>query len=260
MAESGDDTLVDLALPGRFKWVWLVGLVGVGVTFILLIALHRTFSDLIIISMVGLLWILAPLVCLFTTLVRRYGFKRAIHYLDLGLSVEDMTSSMPTVEDKKSFFEMAKNASTVSLDATVSSQDLCAICLDEEDMDFPLITLRCGHVFHERCIDSVIDTAYEKMYAPQYLGLPILPREKVLSSLRCPLCRSQITQVNRDIEQGYRDSVTENHDAVAGDPPPSERSLARTAAVTGLSELGEFNIPYSSDAVSTPTFAAITRS
>mmetsp|Transcript_21911 Transcript_21911/g.18196 ORF Transcript_21911/g.18196 Transcript_21911/m.18196 type:complete len:132 (+) Transcript_21911:50-445(+) len=71
-----------------------------------------------------------------------------------------------------------------------------------------LITLRCGHIFHEKCIDSVIDTAYDKMYAPNYLGLPILSRDDVLSSLRCPLCRSQMTNINEeqqqhDIEEGH---------------------------------------------------------
>ncbi|EER03822.1 hypothetical protein Pmar_PMAR009350 [Perkinsus marinus ATCC 50983] len=187
MPDSRGDSIIDLALPGLFKWVWLGGVMAVGTAFILLAALHRTFSDLMITFAVGLVWLLTPLALLIITLARRYGLKQAIRYLNLGLAGEEAdaafeaASRVPTPEDKQSFLATAKNASMVTLATTAGAEDLCPICLDEEDMGDPLITLRCGHVFHEKCIDSVIDTAYEKMYAPNYLGLPILPRDEVLN-------------------------------------------------------------------------------
>ncbi|EER09759.1 hypothetical protein Pmar_PMAR002764 [Perkinsus marinus ATCC 50983] len=242
---------------------------AVGTAFILLAALHRTFSDLMITFAVGLVWLLTPLALVIITLARRYGLKQAIRYLNLGLTGEEAdaafeaASRVPTPEDKQSFLATAKNASMVTLATTAGAEDLCPICLDEEDMGDPLITLRCGHVFHEKCIDSVIDTAYEKMYAPNYLGLPKLPRDEVLNSLRCPLCRSQMTDLEHDIEEGSSGSVTASPGETVGGyesasvTSPTGGLLSRSAGVTDLSGLQEFNMSHSPNAVPTSAFPAV---
>ncbi|KAF4672507.1 hypothetical protein FOL47_000422 [Perkinsus chesapeaki] len=247
MTERSNATLIDLALPRRFKWVWIAGLVVVGIAFIVFAVLHKTFPDLIIIFAVGLIWILLPLGILFGTLVRRYGFKQAMHNLNFGLTGEEAdevmaaSSRVPTPEDKQSFLAVAKSSSMVTLATMTGAEDLCPICLDEEDMGESLITLRCGHIFHEKCIDSVIDTAYDKMYAPNYLGLPILSRDDVLSSLRCPLCRSQMTDVEEehDIEEGIsttttpappQSTTTNVDDSASQGSPVTARTISRVNA------------------------------
>ncbi|KAF4719815.1 hypothetical protein FOZ63_008769 [Perkinsus olseni] len=210
MTETVGGDFIDISFPRHFRWVWLSGVVVITMSFIVLAAMHKTFPGLIVAFGVALLWIALPVIILLVKMTKKYGFRQGIQKLREGPKVEtEATQQKPTAEDKKAFLEAAKSASQVTLDTTAAPQDLCPICLDEEDMGDPLITLRCGHVFHEKCIDSVIDTAYEKMYAPNYLGLPILPRDQVLSSLRCPLCRSQMTDVNdNDIEDGIPQATT----------------------------------------------------
>ncbi|KAF4690474.1 hypothetical protein FOZ60_017325 [Perkinsus olseni] len=238
MTETVGGDFIDISFPRHFRWVWLSGVVVITMSFIVLAAMHKTFPGLIVAFGVALLWIALPVIILLVKMTKKYGFRQGIQKLREGPKVEtEATQQKPTAEDKKAFLEAAKSASQVTLDTTAAPQDLCPICLDEEDMGDPLITLRCGHVFHEKCIDSVIDTAYEKMYAPNYLGLPILPRDQVLSSLRCPLCRSQMTDVNdNDIEDGIPQATTTTEtpsgSSVDDDPtvetsPAFSRPLAR---------------------------------
>ncbi|KAF4672508.1 hypothetical protein FOL47_000423 [Perkinsus chesapeaki] len=207
-----DDTIMEVSLPRHFRWVWLAGVFVITMAFIVLAAMHQTFPGLIIAFAVALLWILMPLAVLLVKMTRKYGLREGMRKLRVGPRIEPRTDACqtPTEEDKKAFLAAAKSASRVTLDTSTAPEDLCPICLDEEDMGESLITLRCGHIFHEKCIDSVIDTAYDKMYAPNYLGLPILSRDDVLSSLRCPLCRSQMTDVKEehDIEEGISTTTT----------------------------------------------------
>ncbi|EER13366.1 hypothetical protein Pmar_PMAR025179 [Perkinsus marinus ATCC 50983] len=147
---------MEISFPTYFRWVWLCGVILITTSFIVLAGIHETFPGLIIAFGVALLWIALPVVVLLVQMTRKYGFRQGLKKLRQGpASQTDGIHQMPTPEDKKAFLEAAKSASMVTLDTMGAPQDLCPICLDEEDMGDPLITLRCGHVFHEKCIDSI---------------------------------------------------------------------------------------------------------
>ena len=94
-------------------------------------------------------------------------------------------------------------------------QDLCAICLEDITRDYVLT--KCGHTFHYKCIRACDIAHHSNYYEPDEieelfgnysLYKEILDAEE--DSLKCPMCRSQLTPIRNDPILNKTNNVSSN--------------------------------------------------
>ncbi|KAF4747555.1 hypothetical protein FOZ63_003817, partial [Perkinsus olseni] len=179
-----------LVLNKKDRFIWLGGLTLCGGCCALVAALSLPKWTLQVLIAITVLWIIVPVGVLFYRQSRR---DAAAVDLELGEGVEVDAKKLtpPSAEEISSFLDMVKSESSMSISTVDTSiepryEDLCPICLDEHDIGDTLCTLQCGHVFHERCMDSLVSRVYETARSSTS-GKKCT--NEVLGSIKCPLCR-----------------------------------------------------------------------
>lgn len=114
-------------------------------------------------------------------------------HLDENIEMPVMYDVFQLVQD---FLESAQNWPSA----------VCPVCLNNLTRDIPSLCTHCDHFIHKYCFVNYIDYSKREMIR-QLNEWPSDMKHKVDQSLRCPVCRVELTE--EDFREADQDEITE---------------------------------------------------